>query len=204
MNRPSTSSRTRRAILVLRFSLLAVFFVILFYWLQPFSARFESKTVRDWFGEWSETRRLRADVIDAFGAGAIPELLGQARADRRLSRAWYRLSGSESPKLESFFGIGSRHQLATDWLCVLHHRGHNVIPALLESGQTNMILISLTFHSLEELDRRAKNETDPRILWQIARAKAAVGTFGQGDINRLVYPPGQATNSGSVRGSARR
>jgi hypothetical protein len=188
MNATGASRQKRTAILILRFSLIAVFLLIAYSWLQPFSKKFEGKTARDWFLEWKQTRKIRADVIDAFGAEPVPMLLAEVMPTGFMRMTWAFLSHSSASSLMQRLRIGQGTQIAVDWLTVLHHRGGEVLPAVIEAGQTNLISTIYSYHTDEELDRIIREEANSILVDQAKKAKAMRGAAGfAGGVERLLW-----------------
>lgn len=101
--------------------------------------------------------------------------------------------------------LDQQHQLAIDWLAVLQHEGHEIVPLLLRAGHTNIIGNVFSYCTEGELDKRLREERDPHIRSQLERAKTAVARHGNGHIKLILVEQSETTlNDGRAsRGKTR-
>jgi hypothetical protein len=88
-------------------------------WIEPFSKRYQGKTLNAWIDKAVQEDGLRADVVSAFGKEAMPELVAIRDRSHRIWRLGNKISAGTGRQVERFFRIRKRGYKIYDWLAVL-------------------------------------------------------------------------------------
>ena len=140
--------------------------------LEPFAARYEGKTVRQWIAICMEDRtKVDERLVMGFGSSATPELLAMVR---RMHSTFRTVQKTGSDGLASFvlnkLKYREKLMVVAEWLALAHFLGEPVLGKLCELQDYSSVMLILSHVDEPTLNLYREQKTDT-FLRQVAESE---------------------------------
>jgi hypothetical protein len=151
-----------------------------FYWFEPFSPKYQGKTVDDWLTFYALNGvSVSEDVVLAFGTKAIPVLAKVASAPRRVWRMT-KFSSRLFEVIDKYALIQSRARRASEWSEILYLNDNTVLAMIIDSKKEellNTVLVHCPGAELNDYRLQTTNSLLQTIAERTWKARRSSGTL---------------------------